>query len=91
MQWQSVTAIYIIGGTYPVATFVEEADAEAWAESKFPGEWIKKPVKIPHLPLASKNAKKNLKNVAAMLDNLDWEDEGGEDEPVKKVIITPDN
>jgi len=89
MQWQNVTAIYIIGGQYPVATFVDTSQAEKWAEAHYPGEWIKKPVKIPHLPLASKSAKKNLKNVAAMLDSLDWEDV--DEDTVQKVIISPEN
>ena len=65
------------------------AKAEKWAEANYPGEWIKKPVKIPHLPMASKSAKKNLKNVAAMLDNLDWEDD--DEDVVQKVVIQPDN
>lgn len=92
MEWQSVTAIYLIGDQYPAATFADEKEAEAWGEQHYPGEWIKKPVKIPHLPLASKAAKKNLKNVAAMLDKLDWEDEGiKEPTPTKKIVVLPED
>ena len=90
MQWQEVTAIYVIGNRFPVATFVHENQATDWADKAFPGEWIKKVVKIPQLPLAPKSAKKNLKNVAAMLDNLDWTTDDEDDlEPDQYVEPTP--
>jgi hypothetical protein len=75
MQWLPVTAIYIIGGKYPIATFTHENQAEEWAESQYPGEWIKKSIKIPQLPVMTKKAMSDPKAMAAMLANLKWNDE----------------
>ncbi|MFW5699019.1 MAG: hypothetical protein ACOCZK_04845 [Planctomycetota bacterium] len=80
MHWHEVTAIYVIGNRYPVATFVHEAQAEKWGETEFPGEWIKKRVKIPPLPLTSKASRKNLKNLAAVLDQMEWEAEADDED-----------
>lgn len=86
MKWQQVTAVYVIGNPHPLATFANEAHAVTWGEQQYPGEWIKKAVKIPHLPLSPKSATKNLKNVAALLDRLDWEDDEEGDRSPDQVI-----
>jgi len=93
MKWQNVTAIYLIGSQQPVATFAKAELAEQWAEAQFPGEWIKKPVKIPNLPLAPKKAQKDLKQLASVLDDLEWtdgDDVESSDEGSDRVVIEPD-
>jgi len=79
-KWLEMTGIYVIGNRHPVAVFLHENQAVEWAEAHFPGEWIKKRVKIPPLPVTPKTSRTNLKDIAAKIDSLDWTLDDDDDE-----------
>lgn len=87
MEWQESVAVYIIGNRFPIATFVHENHAIEWAEANFPSEWIQKKVKVPMIPIVTKKSTQNLKNIANVLEEMNWT---MDDEEITGEIIKPD-